>query len=93
MYDVVQHTALQGWRFTHWTLGTIMDGPLFSLGGVPFTPQAILSTLLVLAIAYAVYLEEREHQIALQQEYKNAQELQRVLIRANALRKFLSSID
>jgi Stage II sporulation protein E (SpoIIE) len=80
MYDVVQHTALQGWRFTHWTLGTIMDGPLFSLGGVPFTPQAILSTLLVPAIAYAVYLEEREHQIALQQEYKNAQELQRVLI-------------
>jgi serine phosphatase RsbU (regulator of sigma subunit) len=47
---------------------------------VPFTPQAILSTVLVLSIAYAVYLEERERRIALQQEYKSAQELQRVLI-------------
>lgn len=80
MYDVVQHTALQGRRFTHWTLASTMDNPLFTLGGVPFTPQAILSTILVLAIAYAVYREQRERQIALQQEYKSAQELQRVLI-------------
>jgi serine phosphatase RsbU (regulator of sigma subunit) len=57
-----------------------MDEPLFSVAGVPFTPQAILSTILVLAIAYAVYLEQRERRIALQQEYKSAQELQRVLI-------------
>ncbi len=80
MYDVVQHTALQGRRFTHWTLASTMDDPLFTLVGVPFTPQAILSTILVLSIAYAVYLEERERRIALQQEYKSAQELQRVLI-------------
>lgn len=80
MYDVVKHTALQGQRFTHWTLGSTMDRPLFSLGGVPFTSQAILSTVLVLAIAYAVYLDQRERYVALQQEYKNAQELQRVLI-------------
>jgi hypothetical protein len=80
MYDVVQHTALQGRRFTHWTLASTMDDPLFTLGGVPFTPQAILSTVLVLAIAYAVYLEQRDRQIALQQEFKSAQELQRVLI-------------
>jgi hypothetical protein len=80
MYDVVQHTALQGRRVTHWTLASTMDNPLFTLGGVPFTPQAILSTVLVLSIAYAVYLEERERRNALQQEYKSAQELQRVLI-------------
>jgi hypothetical protein len=80
MYDVVQHTAMEGRRFTHWTLAFTMDAPLFTLGGVPFTPQAILSTILVLAIAYAVYLEERERQMALQQEYRSAQELQRVLI-------------
>jgi hypothetical protein len=80
MYDVVQHTALQGRRFTHWTLASTMDDPLFSLGGVPFTPQAILSTVLVLAIAYAVYLEQRERHIALQEEYKSTQELQHVLI-------------
>jgi hypothetical protein len=80
MYDVVQHTAEQGQRFTHWTLASTMDRPVFSLGGVPFLPQPILSTVLVLAIAYAVYLEQREHQMALQQEYKSAQELQRVLI-------------
>jgi hypothetical protein len=80
MYDVVQHTALQGRRFTHWTLASTMDDPLFTLGGVPFAPQAILSTVLVLAIAYAVYLQQRERQMALQQEFKSAQELQRVLI-------------
>ena len=80
MYDVMQHTALQGRRFTHWTLASTMDVPLFTLAGVPFDPQAILSTILVLAIAYAVYLEQRERQMALQQEYKSAQELQRVLI-------------
>ena len=80
MYDVVQHTALQGRRFTHSTLASTMDDPLFTVAGVPFTPQAILSTILVLTIAYAVYLEQRDRQIALQQEYKSAQELQRVLI-------------
>jgi hypothetical protein len=80
MYDVVQHTALQGRRFTHWTLASAMDDSLFTLGGVPFTPQAILSTILVLAIAYAVFLEQRERQVALQQEFKSAQELPRVLI-------------
>jgi len=47
---------------------------------VTFRPQAILSTVLVLAITYAVYLKQRERQMALQQEYKSAQELQRVLI-------------
>jgi hypothetical protein len=80
MYDVVQHTALEGRRFTHWTLASTMDDPLFTVAGVPFTPQAILSTILVLTIAYAVYLEQRERQMAVQQEYKSAQELQRVLI-------------
>jgi hypothetical protein len=72
--------ALRGRRFTHWTLASTMDDPLFTLGGVPFAPQAILSTVLVLAIAYAVYLQQRERQMALQQEFKSAQELQRVLI-------------
>jgi hypothetical protein len=80
MYDVVQHTALEGRRFTHGTLAATMDDPLFALGGVPFTPQAILSTVLVLSIAYAVYLEQRERQMAVEQEYRSAQELQRVLV-------------
>jgi hypothetical protein len=80
MYDVVQHTALQGCRFTHWTLGSTMDNALFTVAGVPFSSRAILSTLLVLVIAYAVYLEQRARGVALEQEYKSAQELQRVLI-------------
>jgi Stage II sporulation protein E (SpoIIE) len=80
MYDVIQHTALEGRRFTHGTLASTMDDPLFTLGGVPFTPQAILSTVLVLSIAYAVYLEQRERQMAMEQEYRSAQELQRVLV-------------
>jgi len=80
MYDVVQHTAMEGQRFTHWTLASTMNAPLFTLGGVPFRSQAILLTLLSTTIAYAVYLEERDRQMALQQEFRSAQELQRVLI-------------
>jgi serine phosphatase RsbU (regulator of sigma subunit) len=86
MYDVVQHTATQGQRFTHWTLGDTMLQPVFSASGIAITMPAILSTLLVYAILYAVYrftVEQGERQTAFQQEFKSAQELQRVLIPEN----------
>jgi hypothetical protein len=83
MYDVVQHSAIQGQRFTHWTLGETMVKPLLTWNGIAIAAPSILSTLLVCAIVYAVYrftIEQGDRQTALQQEFKSAQELQRVLI-------------
>jgi hypothetical protein len=83
MYDVVQHTAVQGRLYTHLTLGQTMMAPLFTVGGFAIAMPAVLSTLLVGAIVYAVYrftVEQGQRQTAMLQEFKSAQELQRVLI-------------
>jgi hypothetical protein len=77
-------TALsQGSRFTHWTLSEKIGAPLFTINGSRINAQDIASTLLLCSIVYAVYrysAEERRRQSALEQEFKNARELQQVLI-------------
>ncbi len=77
-------TALtQGSRFTHWTLGDKINAPLFTVLGNPINAQTLTGTLLLVAIVYAVYRfssEERRRQSALEQEFRNARELQQVLI-------------
>lgn len=73
----------QGSRFTHWTLGSKLEAPLFYINGNAFPPLAIADTLLLLAIIYAVYRYMRDtlhRQGALEQELKSARELQQVLI-------------
>jgi hypothetical protein len=86
MYDVVQHTAVQGERYTHLTFGQTMRSPLVTINEVVITMPAVLSTLLVCSILYAVYrfiVEQGQRQTAMLQEFKSAQELQRVLIPEN----------
>jgi len=83
MYDVAQHTAVQGQRYTHLALGQAMLTPLVTIGGAGIAMPAILSTLLVCTIVYAVYrftVEQGQRQTALLEEFRSAQELQRVLI-------------
>ncbi len=83
MIFVVRNAATQFVRFTHWTLADKLRAPLFKINGNPLTPAALSSTLLLLAIVYAVYrfsIDHRRHQAALEQEFKNAQEIQQVLI-------------
>jgi hypothetical protein len=83
MYYVTWHSSLEGQRFTHWTLGEEMYRPILRIAGVPLLVPDILSTLLILAIVYAVYryvVEEAQRQRAVREELKSAQELQRVLI-------------
>ena len=66
------NASSQGQRFTHWTLSQKL-API----------QGIVDILLILAVIYAVLrfsAEQRAHRAALEQEYKSAQELQRVLI-------------
>ncbi|MGP8252842.1 MAG: SpoIIE family protein phosphatase [Terracidiphilus sp.] len=83
MYFVIWHTAVQGVRFTRFTLGGRMLEPAFSVFGVPVAPQEILSTVLILTVIFAVYryiVKEARHQRIIREELKSAQELQRVLI-------------
>jgi hypothetical protein len=83
MLLVVKAAALQGERFTHWTLGSTIDKPIFVVNDNPFNLAAIVDTLLFVSIVYAVYrysVEQNNRQLAVAQEFKSAQELQRVLI-------------
>jgi hypothetical protein len=83
MYFVVAHTSQQGNRFTGWTLYNTMTQPLFTVGGVDISMQAILSLVLVCSIAYAIYrymVEQGQRQTVLEHEYRNARAVQQVLI-------------
>ena len=80
---VARIALAQGNRYTHWTIGVTLSQPLFTINGNAFTPQDITSTLLLLAIIYAVYRYVRDaasRQAVLEQEFKSARELQQVLI-------------
>jgi hypothetical protein len=75
--------ALQGVRFTHWTLGSKMFAPVFQFMGNNISVLLILRTLLFIAIVYAVVhwsADYRRRQNSLEQELHSARELQQVLI-------------
>jgi len=83
MIQAVRIASQQGSRYTHWTIADKISAPLFTVRGNPFSLQTITSTLLIVSIVYAVYrysVEQGQRQGALEQEFKSAQELQRVLI-------------
>ncbi len=83
MIVVVISASMQGQRFTHWTLGQILGSPIFTVQETYFNAQTLADTALLVAIFYAVYRfssESRRRQTVLEQEFKNARELQRVLI-------------
>ena len=80
---VVGATAQQGQRFTHWTIGGKLYGPIFHIGPVYFTAQSTLDLLLFFSILYVVYRYIRDQQARkaiLEQELASARELQEVLI-------------
>jgi hypothetical protein len=83
MIGVVRIALTQGERFTHLTWGEKIGAPLFTVHHNPFSLNTLAATLLLFSIVYAVYrysAEQNERQAALEQEFKSAQELQRVLI-------------
>jgi hypothetical protein len=72
-----------GHRWTHWTFKGFVDAPLFTLVGSPLDARTLTNTLLLIAILYAAWrysVEQSSRQSALEQEYRSAQEVQRVLI-------------
>jgi len=83
MFYVVWHSAMQGQRFTHWELADQVQHPLFFLKGMPLKLSDVLSLFLLGSIINAVYrysVEQARQQRALLEEYRSAQELQRMLI-------------
>jgi hypothetical protein len=73
----------QGIRFTHWTIGSKMRQPVFTLLGNSFGIQILLRTLLFLSIVYAVIrysMANRQRQMNLEREFQNARELQQILV-------------
>jgi len=72
-----------GVRWTHWNFWLPFQRPLFSILGNQIDGQSILNTLLLVAIVYAVWRHQAEQtlrQNQLNEEFHNAQELQRLLV-------------
>ena len=83
MISVVRIATEQGSRFTHWTISNKIQAPLFTIHHNPFNLYLLSWTLLFFSIVYAVYrysVDESKRQSAVDQEFKSAQELQRILI-------------
>jgi Stage II sporulation protein E (SpoIIE) len=83
MIQVLTNIAPQGSRFTHWTLADKIETPLFTLNSNAISIVPLAGMLLLLSIVYAVFrnaMEERNRQLAIEQEFRSARELQRVLI-------------
>lgn len=83
MTYVMTNLSGQFKRFTHWTLDDKIRSPLFVVNGNPINAHLLANTLLLISIIYAVIrwsVDERRLQAALEQEFKNAQELQQVLV-------------
>jgi hypothetical protein len=83
MIFVLRNAASQGVRFTHWHLSEQLTAPLFRILGNSISPRILANTLLLLSIIYAVYrwsVEERRHRGVIEQEFRNARELQQVLV-------------
>ena len=84
LIGVARIASLEGARFTH-TIAVyrLINHHIFTIHGNYFDSQSIAVTLLLVAIAYAVlrYAEDQsQRKGALEQEFKSAQELQRLLI-------------
>jgi hypothetical protein len=73
-----------GGRWTHMNgLAARLDGPLFQIAGNSFSLSTICSTLLLVAIVYAVWRyqrKQRQREVQVAEEFRNAQEVQQVLV-------------
>jgi serine phosphatase RsbU (regulator of sigma subunit) len=84
LIGAVRISTLEGSRFTHaYAVYQMIQYQFFTVHGNYFDAQNIAVTILLLAIIYAVFRysqEQSQRKGALEQEFKSAQELQRILI-------------
>jgi len=84
MLHTLADASAFGQRFTHLALFTaLVDTPLFTIQGIGFQFEKIMSLALFASIIFAVYryiLEQQARRVALEQEMQSAREIQQVLI-------------
>ena len=83
LFSVILNLAIQGIRFTHWTLFPRLSSLGFHIGSYFFNVAFILSTLLFLALIFTIAREqflERERQARIELEVKSAREVQQILV-------------
>lgn len=86
MFIAVQQALRQGQRFTGWTIGDQLDRPLLLIDGNAVSAATLARAMLIIAIVAAVYIsyrDEQRHEMLLENEFRNARELQRMLIPEN----------
>lgn len=80
----IADTSALGQRFTHWSVyANLADRPLFTIQGVNFQAERVVSLALFASIVFAVYrhvIDQQARRTALEQELQSAREIQRVLI-------------
>lgn len=80
----IADTSALGQRFTHWKLfDALISAPLFTVQGVEFQFEKVVSIALFAAIIFALYryiLEQQSRRTALEHEMQSAREIQQVLI-------------
>lgn len=72
-----------GQRWIQWAFWKPLEKPLFSIAGNQFDIQSILNTLLLVAIVFAAWrfqAEQSKRQSRRDEEFRNAQQVQQVLI-------------
>jgi serine phosphatase RsbU (regulator of sigma subunit) len=84
LVPTIQQIASQSSRFTslRW-LSDLMLNPVFTINGAAVSPQSLTSILLLFAVVFAAYRissQEQQRRAAVEQEFRSARELQRVLI-------------
>ncbi len=75
-----------GLRWTHWTTPDWLHTPVVTVGGSGLDLRTIVSTAMLLSIIYVAWrysVEQTERQVELEQEFRNARELQQFLIPAS----------
>lgn len=83
---VARNLSIIGLRFTHWPLIGKLLTPLAVVKGMAIHQHTVTDTLVLAALVYAFYrdsVEDRRRHQHLQQEFRNARELQQVLIPEN----------
>jgi hypothetical protein len=84
MIHTVADTSALGQRFTHWSLfPDLIDASLFTIQGVIFRPEKVMTIVLFGAIIFALYryiLEQQARRATLEREMQSAKEIQQVLI-------------